>query len=452
MYKPPSTDIIVVGGNAAGAAAAARAKRIAPKRNVFLLEGSPYFSTATCDIPYVVSEEIKSPRDLLHFTPERFLIAKNVEVSVNTQVVGIDTKNKQVVYRSAQSTVERAAGYSSLVLATGSIARDPYQLADKYTNHFFLKSIEDLERLVHFTAGISGKNAVILGAGYIGLEAAESFVQKGFSVTIIDQAAVPLSNQDSEVSQKVADILKSQSQIDAFLGVKTLKFFGNNVITKISVDGRLIECDLVVSALGVIPNTELAKRVGIKLGVTGAVKVSSKTETSVDKIYAAGDCCEITDAVTGEPVYRPLATTARAMGWIAGENAAGGREIFANRITSSGFRLFSSFLAFTGVTELQAKKRGFITKSVSAETGRLVPFFAKEHETTFGRLVVEKTTLRLLGASFIGGKEVAGLTDMATLMIQQKLPVSLLKDLPFIYSPPLAPFTHLLSLLSKKLS
>jgi len=451
MYKPANTDIIIIGGNAAGAAAAARAKRKAPKRNVFILEASPYFSTATCDIPYVVSEEIKSPRELLHFTPERFLLEKNVEVSVNTQVVGIDTKAKQVVYRSAQSTSEHAVGYFSLVLATGSVARDPYQLAGKYTNHFFLKSVEDLERLVHFTASIAGKNVIILGAGYIGLEAAEGFVKKGFSVTIIDQAALPLNNQDIEVSQKVAEILKLQTQIDVFFGVKTLKFFGNNAITKISADGRLLECDLVISALGVSPNTELAKSAGIKLGVTGAVKVSSKTETSLDKTYAAGDCCEITDAVTGEPVYRPLATTARAMGWVAGENAAGGREVFAPRITSSGFRLFSSFVAFTGVTEFQAKNRGLITKSVSAEVGRLVPFFAKRHETTFGRLVVEKHTHRLLGASFIGGKEVAGLTDMATLLIQQKLPVTVLKDMSFVYSPPLAPFTHLLSILSKKL-
>lgn len=442
--------IIIVGGNAAGPAAAAKAKRTSPDSEVILFESSPYISTGTCELPYVLSNEIDNYEKIVFFDEESFKEKKGVKVYTLHKVEKINRREKVISVRNLKENCLYEFSYEKLILATGALPKKIPSLDYSIKNVFSLKTVEDVIKIQSYNQNYKIKNALIIGSGYIGLEAAESFKKLNCDVTIIEMAPLPLPSSEPEIQHLIKEEIIS-SGVNFICDVKNTEFFyENNSAVRVKADGRIIDVDIVLSAIGFTPNNQLAIQSRLSLGDSGAIKVDKKLQTSDQHIYAAGDNCEVVNFITGKSDYIPLATYARDNGHIAGNNAAGGNSFAQPVVKNIGVRIFNKYFASAGLTFDEAIKNGFKAESeieVAYNIIKVMPGSSK----VFGKLVYEKQNKRILGASFWGGKEVAGYADMISMMIKGKQTADLLSEINYNYSPPLSPFTHLLSILGRKI-
>src|ERR1035438_4694570 len=303
--------IIIVGGNAAGPAAAAKAKRVNPDAEIILFEAGNFISTGTCEIPYVLSKEIKNTEDIIFFTPEEFYRQKGVKVFVNHLVEEINTKEKFVKVQNIRTGAFTNYYYDKLILTTGSSSKKDI-LAKDSVNSFTLKNISDLVQIKEFIGSFNVKNVSIIGAGFIGLETAEALVNIGCTVSLIEKSSMPFPSAEleSQVLQKemalvnigctVSLIEKSsmpfpsaepeiQVLIKELLVKNSITFYSSaeikpiinqNKITAININGRIVETELVINAIGILPNVYLAVKANLKIGTTGALKVDTRLRTS----------------------------------------------------------------------------------------------------------------------------------------------------------------------------
>ncbi len=448
MIKPGK--IIIVGGNAAGPAAAAKAKRVNPDAEVTLFEAGNYISTGTCELPYVLSGEINSVNDVVFFTPEEFYRKKGVKVYTNHFVENILRGDRIIQVRNLENNEIREFNYDKLVLATGSKPKRLKEFPDNLKNVFNLKSVSDLIKISEKIKTKEIKKVVIVGAGYIGLEAAESFKRLDINVTILEKENLPLPLADIEIRSLVGELL-NQNGISFYGNAAKMKVLPDeNEIKSINLDSRLLEFDLIILAAGFTPNNELGKKIGLETGKSDALKVDYKLKTSCQHIFAAGDNVEVTNAVTGRPDYMPLATIARDFGHIAGENAAGGNKKADSVVKNLAVKIFDKYFVNVGLSSLQAKKENILFDSVDAVVPNLIEVMPGS-EKVFGKIIFEKRTKRILGASFFGGKETAGFGDIISLMIRTKQSADGLASVNYNYTPPLSPFVNLLSVLGRKI-
>lgn len=448
MIKPKK--IIIVGGNAAGPAAAAKAKRINQEAEVVLFEAGEFISTGTCEIPYVLSGEIDDYKKIIFFTPEKFLEKKGVKVVINHRVEEILRKEKIIKVRDLKKDKVSELGYDKLVLATGSIAKDIEQFSSILKNVYHLKNVSDLIRIEKLVKEKSLKNVVIAGSGYIGLEAADAFHNLGINVTILERHKYPLPSAEPEVQYLVKELLK-QKEISFYGSAEKLKVIASDGILKsINLDSRLLEFDIVLVAAGFLPNAELAKKCGLEIGKTGAIKVDSRLRTSCQDIYAAGDNIEVINAVTNRPDYIPLATIAHQYGHIAGENAAGGNKKAEPVVKNLAVKILDKFFVTVGLSSEEAKKENFLFEEVHEVASNLIEVMPSSQKV-FGKIIYEKESKKILGASFFGGKEVSGFGDLISALIRTKQTVNVLASLNYNYTPPLSPFVNLLSVLGRKI-
>ncbi|MDR3668851.1 MAG: FAD-dependent oxidoreductase [Ignavibacteriaceae bacterium] len=441
--------IIIVGGNAAGPAAGAKAKRVNPDAEVILFEAGDYISTGTCEIPYVLSNEIKNTEDIIFFNVDRFYAQKGVKVYVNHFVEEINTREKIVKARNLKDNSIADYNYDKLILATGSTVKKESSLKDA-ENSFTLKTISDLVHIRKYIEFNKVRNVVIIGSGYIGLETAEALVNLGCSsVSLVEKAAMPFPSAEPEIQALIKELLIKYN-IDFYPTAEIKPVFNNNKINAVNINGRAVATDLVISAIGFSPNIYLAVKANLKLGTTGALMVDTRLRTSDFNIYAAGDLIEVTDFVTGRPVYIPFASYAYEHGHIAGENAAGGNVSVSPVIKNSGLRLFDKYYASVGMTTNEAEGSKILIQSVTdiqADIASVMPGAGK----VFGKIVFERLGSRILGASFFGGREVEGFVNVVSTLIKLKQPAHLLAELNYIYTPPLSPLKNLLSSLGKKI-
>lgn len=443
-------NIIIVGGNAAGPAAAAKAKRTSPESEVILFESSPYISTGTCELPYVLSNEIDNYEKIVFFDDESFKEKKGVKVYTLHKVEQINRIEKTISVRNLNENSIYDFNYDKLILTTGALPKKIPSLDYLSKNVFSLKTVEDIIKIQSYYKNNKIKNALIIGSGYIGLEAAESLKKLNCEVTIIETASLPLPSSEPEIQHLIKEEIVS-SGIYFIGGVKNNEFFyENNKVVRVKVDGRIIDVDIVLSATGFTPNNQLAIQSKLSLGDSGAIKVDKKLQTSNQHIYAAGDNCEVLNLITGKSEYIPLATYARDNGHIAGNNAVGGNSFAQPVIKNIGVRIFNKYFTSVGLTFNEAIKNGFKAETeseVAYNKIKVMPGSSK----VFGKLVYEKQSKRILGASFWGGNEVAGYADMISIMIKGKQPANMLSEINYNYSPPLSPFIHLLSILGRKI-
>jgi NADPH-dependent 2,4-dienoyl-CoA reductase/sulfur reductase-like enzyme len=448
MIKPKK--IIVVGGNAAGPAAAAKAKRFNPEAEVILFEAGSFISTGTCEMPYVLSGEIDDYKKIIFFSPEQFCTEKGVMVFVNHKVESINRKDKKVIVKDIRKGCSLEFCYDKLVLATGSISRKLEQIPAGLKNVYNLKNVEDLINILDLINNNSAKNVVIIGAGYIGLEATEALHNRGISVTILEKFQYPLPSTETDIQHLTFALLKH----------KGVSFYGNTdeikITTKadylrsINLDSRLLEFDIVLNAAGSVPNTELAKNCGLEIGAKGGIKVDSRLRTSCQDIYAAGDCIEVTNAITNRPDYFPLATLAHDFGHIAGENAAGGNKRIEPVVKNMSVKIFDKFLVNVGLNSDEAKKEKYLFNSVQEVVPNLIKVMP-ESDKVFGKIIYEKEGKKILGATFFGGREVSGYGDLISAFIKTKQSTDVLASVNFNYTPPLSPMINLLSMLGRKI-
>jgi NADPH-dependent 2,4-dienoyl-CoA reductase/sulfur reductase-like enzyme len=446
MKRP--VKIIVVGGNAAGPAAAAKAKRFNPNSEVLLFEASEFISTGTCEMPYVLSGEIEDYRKIIFYSPSSFQEEKGVKVFVNHFVEGIDTKKKVIIVKDLSENKVIECGYDRLILATGSKAKSLPGFDTDLKNIFTLKNINDLIRVDDYIKKNSVKNAVIIGSGFIGLESAEAFKKRNANVLIFEKTLRPLALTDAEFSEEILKILNENS-IDFIGGVDGVEpVITSDKLVGVKYEDKFFETDMVLLSVGFEPDTFLAQSTKLELGKSGAIKVDQYLKTSDRFIYAAGDNIEVINSVTGKVDYVPLATHAYDLGHIAGENAAGGNVKYDPFVKNLSVKIFDKYFIQVGLTVEEAKNNNFEYTESFAKARNLVEVMPGS-DYVYGKVIVDKNSNRILGASFLGGREVSGYADLVSALIKMRAPASTLSKINYNYTPPLSPFTNLLKIIGK---
>jgi NADPH-dependent 2,4-dienoyl-CoA reductase/sulfur reductase-like enzyme len=441
--------IIVVGGNAAGPAAAARAKRVNPNAEVILFEAGKFISTGTCEMPYVLSGEIKDYNEIVFFSPESFFRKKGVKVFINHSVEEISTRGTEISVKNIDENELNTFKYNSLILCTGSTARILPQFNADLKNVFTLKNVSDLIGIKDFIKNNNVSEAVIIGSGYIGLEAAEAVSKNGIKVTFLEKEDQPMPTGEPELKEEILLLIKNNG-IEFIGSIDEIEpVIYNGTVKSIKLGEDYIDTDLVILSVGFSPNTFLAQQAKLELGKFGGIKVDKKLTTSNNRIFAAGDNCEVLNAVTGKPDYIPLATTAYTYAHIAGENAAGGNQYSEPVVKNAAVKFFDQYFAFVGLTSNEAERAGIDFDSVSVKVPNIVKVMPGSREV-FGKLIFEKNNHRILGASFYGGTEVSGYADLVSSLIKLKQDADSLTKINYNYTPPLSPFINPLYILGKK--
>jgi NADPH-dependent 2,4-dienoyl-CoA reductase/sulfur reductase-like enzyme len=443
--------IVVVGGNAAGPAAAAKAKRFNQNTDVILFELTEFISTGTCEMPYVLSGEIDDYRKIVFFSPSSFQEEKGVKVFVKHFVEEINTRKKQVIVKDLTNDKILNYDYDKLILTTGSKAKTLPGFDTQLKNVFTLKNINDLIRINNFVSNEKVSKAIVIGSGYIGIEAVEALVKRNINVQLIEKQSRPLPGADQEFGDEVLKVLINNS-INFIGEVNDIEpVISGDRLLGINLGSNFIETDLVLLSVGFEPDAYLARCAGLEIGKSGAIKIDPYLKTSDRFIFAAGDNVEVVSAITGKSDYIPLATNAYEIGHIAGENAAGGNVKYDPFVKNISVKIFDKFFATVGLSTSEAVKNGNEIKVASARARNLVGVMPGS-DYVIGKVLADKNSKRIIGGSFLGGKEVSGYADLLSALIKLKIPVSMLSKINYNYTPPLSPFINLLSIIGKKLS
>ncbi|MCL4402754.1 MAG: FAD-dependent oxidoreductase [Acidobacteria bacterium] len=410
--------LVIIGGVAAGLSAAARARRLDSALDITVLEKGSVISYGACGIPYLVEGKVRRPEELVHYTPEAFARERNVTVRTGAAVTAISHPRREVVLQHGERVP-----YDRLVISTGARPFDPGIAGVDRESVFTLHTLEDGCRLNRFLAERRPATAAVIGAGYIGLEAADALRRRGLRVRVVEARPNVLNREDPELTAAVAAHM-------ARFGVQMEL---NRKVASIEE----LRCDLVLLAAGIRPNVELAAAAGIALGRTGAIRVDDRMETGTPGIFAAGDCAEVRHLVTNRPAYIPLGTTANKMGRVAGSSAAGGRERFAGVVGTAIVRVFDLGIAVSGLSVEQARREGFSPVQVRI-TAPSKPKYFQGRATTV-ELVADRGTRRLLGGSVIGEDGAAGRINVIAAALQARMRSDEFEGLDLCYAPPFAP-------------
>lgn len=415
--------LVVIGGVAAGLSAAARARRIDGSLEILVLEKGAQISWAACGLPYYVEGRVRSLEELVVYTPERFERERRIRVRTGAEVVAISHARREVVLAGGERV-----RYDRLVIATGARPKLEGIAGLPQPNAFTLHTLEDARRLREFLVSRRPRRAVVVGAGYIGLEAVEALRTQGLAVTLLDAGGTIAGREDSFLVRAVSQHLERFR----------VSFVPHQPVRAVEPDRVAgVPCDLVVLATGLKPNVELALEAGIEIGPTGAIRVTDRMETNLTGVYAAGDCAESTHLVTGSPVWQPLGTTANKMGRVAGANAAGRRERFPGIAGTAIVRLCGLAIGFTGLSAARARAAGFDAVAATITAGDRPRYFAGR--PTEIELVADRRTGRLLGGAVLGEEGVAGRVNVIATALSRAMTVEEFQFLDLAYAPPFAP-------------
>ncbi len=402
------TRVVIIGGGAAGMAAASRVKRLRKDYDVVVFERTGYVSFALCGVPYLAGCIVKTLDELLYYPPEVFIKKRGIDLRLYTEVTRIDASRKKLVYRNLKTGEEGELDWDYLVIATGARSRAPeiWPEIRGLRNVFYVKHIDTGDEIRRYALGLKhGSKAVIVGAGYVGLEMAENLSSLGMKVTVVealDQVAPRALDKD------YAEILEAhlrEKGVEIVKGAPVREFrVRGDIATAIVTDKGEISGDLFVVGVGIRPNTELAESIGARIGETGAVWVDEKLRTTVEDVYAIGDVAEHTDLVSGRRVWRPFAPVANKMGYIVGSILAGREASFPGSVGTSTFKAFDMVAARTGLSAEEAKKLGYNVEVASLE-GYTKAHYIPGRKKLYLRVVADADTGRLLGAQSIGETE-----------------------------------------------
>ena len=434
----PGRRILVVGGVAAGPSAAAKAARVDPRAEVVLIEQGEVISYAICELPYFVSGEVSESSMVVH-TPESLAREKGVTVWTRHRVERINPGRRTLTLRDLTGNRVREERYDRLILATGAAPRSLRIPGASAPNVVHVRRLEDGAALKRRIDVERARAAVIIGAGLIGMEMADAFHRRGLSVSVVHDEALPLRGFEERAREHARTLLEQHGvRMSGPARTLAIELDGSGQARGVRTDAGSIAADLVVVAIGVEPHTELAREAGLRRGQSGAIWTDRRQQTSLQGIYAAGDCCEVRDIVSGGPIYVPLATVASKTGWTAGENAAGGRAEFPGAIEAVAVRVFETEFMRAGLSAERARQLGIMAEGVWISAPSHVASMPGSSELMV-HLLGERRTGRLLGVNVIGqtGAVLRGNTIAAA--IQQKLRVEDLRNWDLAYAPPFTP-------------
>ena len=427
---------MVIGGDAAGMSAASTAKRRAgDDLEVIVLERTAWTSYSACGIPYWVAGDVAGPEGLVARSPEQHR-ERGLDVRVGAEVTDIDTVDRTVTVRSVDDGSERALGFDQLLVATGAEPMRPDVPGSDAPGVHGVQTLDDGCRLIASLTRRAPRRAVVVGAGYIGIEMAEACKRRGLETTVIDKAAEPMGTLDPDLGRQVHEAMELMG-IGVVTGT-TVEAFESDAdgVTGVVAGGRTYAADVVILGLGVRPRTPLARAAGLPLGAFGGVRVEpSMAVPGLDGVWAAGDCVEVWDRVREAFVYVPLGTHANKQGRIAGMNLSGGHEVFQGVVGTAVTKVCELEVARTGLTQGQADAMGHDAVSATIETTTRAGYFPGAQPMTV-RLTAEPYSGRLLGAQIIGKEGSAIRIDTCATALWSRMCVQELVDLDLAYAPP----------------
>ena len=425
--------VIIIGGVAGGATAAARIRRLDERAEIVMLERTGYVSYANCGLPYYVGGTIADEDDLTLQTPQSFYCRYRVDARVGHEAIAIDCAGKMVTVRELATGRTYEEHYDKLLLAPGAKPVLPPAAQTEDGRVFTLRTVEDTFAMHDYVVGQKPQTAVVVGSGFIGLETAENLVDRGVRVTLIQRGGQVLAPLDADMACFLhAELVKNGVDLrlsTPFEGLET----GEKV--RVLTNRGTIEADMAVIALGVVPDTALAKEAGLELGQKGSIVTDSHMRTSDRDIYAAGDAVEVRHFVTGAKTLIALAGPANKQGRIAADNICDGNSEYRGSQGSSVVKVFSLTAAATGINEKTARAAGLDYDKVVLSPANHATYYPGAQVMTM-KVLFERGSLRLLGAQIVGGAGVDKRIDVLATAIRAGLTADLLKDLDLAYAPP----------------
>ena len=425
--------VLIIGGVAGGASTAARLRRHSEEDRIIMFEKGPHVSFSNCGLPYHLSGMISEVEKLVLMSPQKFLAQYNIEARVNSEVIEIDRKNKEVVVKDGVTKKTYRESYDKLVLSMGAKPIVPKFEGLDSVNIFTIRNVVDINRLNLFVKERKDKKITVIGGGFIGIEAAENLREAGYEVTLIEAADQILKIFDYDMIQRLQKEMYDKG-VELIVGDKVEKFKKNCVVLE---SGKVIISEVVVLAIGVAPDTELAVKAGIELGKTGAVKTDNNYMTNDRDIYAVGDIIEVYSPLFNDYFKLSLAGPAQKQARAVADHING--RVVDNRgyIGSSVIKVFDFNGASTGLTESLIKARGM---SLNYETIEIIPSdkvgLMPNANPMYFKLIFEVPTGRVLGAQAIGKGNVDKRIDVIASVIKFGGIIEDLKDLELCYAPP----------------
>ena len=427
--------VVIIGGVAGGATAAARLRRLDEQAEIVVFERSGYVSYANCGLPYYIGGVIEDPAALTLQTPESFFARFRVDMRVRHEVTAIHPEKKTVSVKNLDTGEEFEGPYDKLILSPGAKPTQPRLPGVGLEKLFTLRTVEDTLLIKDYIRKNHPRSAVLAGGGFIGLELAENLRDLGLEVTIVQRPRQLMNPFDPDMASFIHGEVRRHG-IRLALG-RTVEGFeekddGVDVLLK---DAPSLHADLVVLAIGVTPDTALAKAAGLELGLKGSIVVNDRMETSIPDIYAVGDAVQVKHAVTGQDAVISLAGPANKQGRMAADNICGGDSRYPGSQGSSVIKVFDLTAASTGVNETNAKKAGLDVDAVVLSPMSHAGYYPGGRVMTM-KVVFERGTYRLLGAQIVGYEGVDKRIDVLAAAIHAGLTAIQLKDLDLAYAPP----------------
>ena len=427
--------VVIVGGVAGGATAAARLRRLDESAEIVVFERSGYVSYANCGLPYYIGGVITDRAELTLQTPESFWRRFRVDMRVRHEVTAIHPDTKTVDVKNLATGEVFAESYDKLILSPGARPTQPALPGVGIDRLFTLRTVEDTLKLREFIEQHHPRSAVLAGGGFIGIELVENLRELGLDVTVVQRPKQLLNPLDADMAAFLHAQLR-QKGVKLMLG-RTVEGFaadGDRVSVLIK-DEAPLTADMVVLAIGVTPDTALAKDAGLELGIKGSIVVNNRMETSVPDIYAVGDAVQVKHSVTGQDTLLSLAGPANKQGRIAADNICGGDSRYLGSQGSSVIKVFDMTIAATGVNEKTARQAGIDCDKVFLSPMSHAGYYPGGKVMTM-KVVFEKGTYRLLGAQIVGYEGVDKRIDVLATAIHAGLTGPQLKDLDLAYAPP----------------
>lgn len=427
--------VVIVGGVAAGATAAARLRRLDEQAEILIFERSGYISYANCGLPYYIGDVITDPEALTLQTPEQFFARFRVQVRVRHEVTALHPERKTVSVTDLATSRTFEESYDKLILAPGARPTQPRLPGVGLERVFTLRTVEDTFRIKEFIQKNKSRSAVLAGGGFIGLELAENLRELGMEVTIVQRPKQLMNPFDADMAALIHAEMRRHG-VQLALG-STVEGFAptNRGVEVLRKDEPSLQADMVVLAIGVTPDTALAKSAGLALGIKDSILVNDRMETSVPDIYAAGDAVQVRHAVTGQDALISLAGPANKQGRIIADNICGMNSRYTGSQGSSVVKVFSMTAAATGVNEKNARNAGFDPEAVILSPMSHAGYYPGGRLMTM-KLVYDKPTLRVLGAQIVGYEGVDKRIDVLATAIHAGMTAPQLKELDLAYAPP----------------
>ncbi|MFF7729310.1 FAD-dependent oxidoreductase [Streptomyces sp. NPDC008001] len=434
--------LVVVGGDAAGMSAASRARRLRTPEELEItaFERGRFTSYSACGIPYWAGGVVDGPDALVARTPEEHR-ARGIGVRMRTEVTELDLGGQRVLARDLETGEERWHGYDHLVLATGARpVRPPLEGIDA-PGVYGVQTLDDGRALV---AGLDGggadRRAVVIGAGYIGVEAAEALVRRGYAVTVIERAAQPMSTLDPDMGRLVRDAMTGMGiEVVTDTEVTAVLTGPDGRVRAVAAGSVEHPADVVVLGLGVRPGTALAEAAGLPLGTSGGLLTDLAMRVrGHENVWAGGDCVEVLDLVSGRTRHIALGTHANKHGQVIGTNVGGGYATFPGVVGTAVSKVCDLEIARTGLLESQARAEGLRYVTATVESTSRAGYYPGARPMTV-KMLAERGTGRLLGVQIVGREGAAKRVDVAAVALTARMTVDQMTALDLGYAPPFSP-------------